>query len=204
MLPKRFIEFNNIHKGDKIVVCGCGMSLLNFKEHAPDFITIGTNDVPALFDPTYHLVTDHPNRFNESRKKLINGTSAKYLFTCVGGWRHPNIVLFELGKKGSANLTVPDKVDHHLNSPYAAINIAYKLGATKIGFIGVDFTDGHFYSKNDGPHSLDRMGYLSDLKWGYNHIRQELAKLGVDLYNLSINSKIDNVPYMSIEDFKEL
>jgi hypothetical protein len=204
MLPKRFIEFHNVHEGEKIVVCGCGMSLLDFEPHINDFITIGTNDVPALFHPTYHLVTDHPNRFNDKRKKWINETEAKYLFTCVGGWRHPRIVKFDLGKKGASNLEVPDKVDHFLNSPYTAINIAYKLGAKKIGFIGVDFTDGHFYSKKDGAHSLARMGYLKDLKWGYMHIRKELAKLDVELYNLSKQSKIDTVPYMSIEDFKAL
>ena len=204
MLPKRFIEFHNIHEGEKIVVCGCGMSLIDFEPHSSDFITIGTNDVPALFHPTYHLVTDHPNRFNVNRKKLINETEAKYLFTCVGGWRHPKIVKFDLGKKGASNLDVPDKVDHFLNSPYTAINIAYKLGAKKIGFIGVDFTKGHFYSKKDGEHSLARMGYLSDLNWGYNHIRQELEKRGVELYNLSSKSKIDTVPHMSIDNFKAL
>lgn len=204
MLPKKFIDLHNIHKGKKIVVCGCGISLLDFEDHHKDFITIGTNDVPALFHPTYHLVTDHPNRFNDSRKKLVNETGAKYLFTCVGGWRHPRIVKFELGKKGAANLDVPDKVDHFLNSPYTAINVAYKLGASAIGFIGVDFTEGHFYAKKDGLHSLARMGYLKDLLWGYNHIKNELAKRGVPLFNLSENSKIDNVPYMSIEDFKAL
>jgi hypothetical protein len=204
MLPKKFIDFHNIHKDEKIVVCGCGMSLLDFKEYHSDFITIGVNDVPALFHPTYLLVTDHPNRFNDKRKKWINETEAKYLFTCVGGWRHPRIVQFDLGKKGLAHLDVPDKVDHFLNSPYTAINVAFKLGAKNIAIIGVDFTDGHFYSAKDGPHSLERMRYLSDLKWGYMHIRKELAKRDVNLYNLSKQSKIDTVPYMSIEDFKAL
>jgi hypothetical protein len=204
MLPKKFIDFHNIHKNEKIVVCGCGMSLLDFEPYINDFITIGTNDVPSLFNPTYNLVTDHPNRFNDKRKKWINESDYKYLFTCVGGWRHPNIVKFDLGKKGAANLADPSKVDHFLNSPYTAINIAYKLGAKAIGFIGVDFTNGHFYSKKDGQHSLDRMGYLKDLKWGYRHIKDELAKHNVALYNLSAQSKIDTVPHMSIDNFKAL
>ena len=204
MLPKKFIDFHNINKDKNIVVCGCGMSLLDFEPHYKDFITIGVNDVPKLFDPTYNLVTDHPNRFNEGRKKIINEGDYKYLFTCVGGWRHPRMVHFELGAKGAKHLDIPDKVDHFLNSPYTAINVAYKLGAKNIGIVGVDFTDGHFYSPKDGAHSLSRMRYLSDLKWGYNHIKQELAKRDVQLYNLSKQSQIDVVPYMSIEEFKEL
>jgi len=74
MLPKKFIDFHNIHEGEKIVVCGCGISLIDFEPYYMDFITIGVNDVPALFPPTYNLVTDHPNRFNDKRKKAINET----------------------------------------------------------------------------------------------------------------------------------
>lgn len=204
MLVKHFKDFHNIHKGEKIIVCGCGMSLLEFEEHHQDFITIGVNDVPALFTPTYNLVTDHPNRFSEARKRLVNECKSKYLLVCTAGWRHENMVHFELGKKGSAHLDNPELVDHFLNSPYTAINIAYKFGASKIGMIGVDFTEGHFYSKKDGPHSLARGNYITDLQWGYNHIKQELKKRDVELWNLSKDSHITNVPYMSIEDFKAL
>lgn len=180
------------------------MSLLDIKDQHQDFITIGVNDVPALFDPTYMLVTDHPNRFNENRQKLVNNNKAKYLFTCVKGWRHPNIVHFDLGKKGAANLNVPDKVDHFLNSPYTAVNVAYKLGARKIGLIGVDFTEGHFYSPKDGKHSLDRMNYISDISGGYRYLNDELIKNGAVLYNLSQISRIDSIPKISIKEFKEI
>lgn len=204
MLIKNFIEFHNIHKGKKIVVCGCGQSLIDFAKHKDNFITIGVNDVPQLFDPTYIVVTDHPNRFNIERREFINESKAKHLFTCVGGWAHPRLVNFKLGGKGSAHLDIPDKVDHFLNSPYTSINIAYKMGASNIAIVGVDFTDGHFYKQKDGPHSLARMGYLDDLLWAYGHIKDELAKRGVGLFNLSPISKIDTVPYMNVEDFKAL
>lgn len=204
MLNKNFLEFHNIHLGAKIVVCGCGISLLKFKDHHQDFITIGVNDVPALFDPTYLLVTDHPNRFNDRRKKIVNESKAKYLFTPVGGWRHPRIVNFKLGKKGFKNLDNPGLIDHFLNSPYTAVNVAFKMGAKNIGLIGVDFIDGHFYSPKDGKHSLDRMNYIRDIKWAYSKITEELKKYDVNLYNLSKDSKIDVVPYISIEKFKEL
>lgn len=186
------------------MVCGCGSSLISFKSHYQDFITIGVNDVPALFDPTYLLVTDHPNRFNDIRKKLINESKSRGLFTCVKGWRHPKIIHFDLGKKGASNLDNPTKVDHFLNSPYTAINVAYKLGARAIGMIGVDFTDGHFYSLKDGQHSLAKMGYLKDLNSGYSLIHRELQKRGVPLYNLSAASRIDSIPKITLSEFKGL
>lgn len=204
MLPKKFTEFHNIHKGEKIIVCGCGTSLKQFKPYHQNFITIGVNDVPALFNPTYLLVTDHPNRFNDNRKKLINEADVKGLLTCVNGWRNPKIIHFDLGKKGASNLDDPSKVDHFLNSPYTAINVAYKMGASAIGMIGVDFTEGHFYSPKDGQHSLARMGYLKDLRGGYSIIKHELEKRGVPLYNLSSISQIDTVPKITLDKFTKL
>jgi hypothetical protein len=204
MLVKKLNQFYNIHEGQKIVVCGCGMSLLDFKDHHQDFITIGVNDVPALFNPTYLVITDHPVRFSEARKKLVNESDVKAMFTCVKGWRHERLAMFKLGKKGIGNINDPNLVDHFLNSPYAAINIAYKLGARKIGMVGVDFSDGHFYSPKDGKHSLSRMGYMSDIDAGYRMIRDELKNNGASLYNLSSISNIKDVEKITIEEFKKL
>jgi hypothetical protein len=204
MLVKKLNELHNSHVGKKIIVCGCGMSLLELKDCHPDFITIGVNDVPALFDPTYLVITDHPVRFSKSRQDLVNGSNVKAMLTCVKGWRHEKMVMFELGKKGVGNLNDPNKVDHFLNSPYAAINIAYKMGARTIGMIGVDFSEGHFYSPKDGKHSLARMGYMRDINAGYRMIRRELEHNGAKLYNLSQISTVEPVEKISIEEFKNL
>lgn len=205
MPDKKFIDFHNIHTDRSIVVCGCGTSLLDFKEHHTDFITIGVNDVPALFEPSYLLVTDTPVRFhNDRRRAIVNNSKSEYLFTCSNGWKHPNIVRFNLGSRGFANLDNPNKVDHFLNSPYVGINIAYKMGAKNIAITGVDFTDGHFYSPKDGEHSLSRMRYMSDINYGYRSIFNELKKRGVNLYNLSKNSKLTMIPYIDVTEFKKL
>jgi hypothetical protein len=204
LLVKRLSEFKDIHLNQKIVVCGCGISLLEFKEHHQDFITIGVNDVPKLFTPTYLVVTDASIRFNDARKKMINESQSRYMFTCSQGWRHPRMVHFDLGRKGTYFLNDPNKVDHFLNSPYVAINIAYKLGARKIGMIGVDFTYGHFYAPKDGQHSLDRMNYTKDINRGYEILKEGLNENGCELYNLSQDSKIESVPKITINNFKEL
>jgi len=204
MLVKRLNEFHNIHEGEKIIVCGCGMSLLDFKEHHSNYITIGVNDVPAAFDPTYLVITDHPVRFSKVRQDLVNNSKVKAMLTCVKGWRHERMVKFELGKKGISDLDNPDKVDHFLNSPYAAVNIAYKMGARNIGLIGVDFTEGHFYAPKDGKHSLSRLGYMRDVNAGYLMLRKALEKKGAKLYNLSQDSKVEHLEKITLNEFDEL
>ena len=203
-LIKKLSEFINRHPGSKIVVCGCGMSLLQFKDHHSDFITIGVNDVSKLFNPTYLVVTDSPMRFIEKRRAEVNASNASYFFTCASGWRHENIVHFELGKKGSAkSLDSPNMIDHFVNSPYVAAGLAYKLGAKKIGLVGVDFTDGHFYNPKDGPHPVVKVNYLKRVNSAYQELAAELKKRGVELYNLSSISRVE-LPKMSIEEFKSL
>lgn len=204
VLIKNLKDFIGIHKDEKIVVCGCGTSLLNFKEISSNYITIGVNDVPALFTPTYLLVTDPPGRFRtDSRRKIINDAKSKYLFTCTKGWRHKNIVHFELGAKAGLALDSHTKIDHFVNSPYVAVGLAYKLGAKHIGLIGVDFTDGHFYAPKDGPHPVVQSNYLKKVNSAYQALRSALESKGTSLYNLSDASKIE-IPTLSFKKFNEL
>lgn len=210
MIVKKLIELKNIYKGKKVIVCGCGQSLNDFfnseyfkKAKESNVITIGVNDVPRLFDPTHLVVTDHTTRFNKDRIDLINNCKSKSVMTCVKGWNHPRLVHFELGKRGRLELNDYNKVDHHLNSPYTAVNIAYKLGASKIGMIGVDFTDGHFYSPKDGQHNLTRK-YLSSINLSYEKLHRALKVKNVDFYNLSLTSKITTVPYLDFKNFMEI
>lgn len=202
-LVKNLKDFMKIHDGEKIIVCGCGTSLEKIKHCHQDFITIGVNDVSAMFDPTYLLVTDHPGRFYGSRKDLVQNSKAKHLFTCVKGWRHPSLVHFELGSKELRNLDSKSKIDHFLNSPYVAVGLAYKMGAKNIGLIGVDFTNGHFYNTKDGSHPLIKANYLRRLNSAYQMMVAELSKRGSFLYNLSETSLIE-IPRLSLQKFKEL
>jgi hypothetical protein len=203
VLIKQLKEFIGIHKESKIIVCGCGASLLSFKNEPGEWITIGVNDVPKLFDPTYLLVTDHPNRFWGNRKDIINNSKSRYLFTCVTGWKHPNIVHFDLGSREIKNLDSHTKIDHYVNSPYCAVNLAYKLGAAHIGLIGVDFTDGHFYNTKDGPHPVIQTNYLKKVNSSYLSLKLHLERKGVSLYNLSSISRLE-LPKITIEEFKKL
>ena len=202
-LPKSLADFMGIHKGEKIIVCGCGTSLPDILPYLNEFITIGVNDVPALFDPTYLLVTDHPNRFFGKRRDIVQQSGSRYLFTCTSGWRHPSLVKFNLGTKELKSLDSSKVIDHFLNSPYVAVNLAYKMGAKHIGLIGVDFTDGHFYNPNDGPHPISPQPHLNRVNTSYQILLDALAQRGVTFHNLSQISRLE-LPKLSIEKFKEL
>ena len=203
-IVKRLREFIGIHYGQDIIVCGCGTSLLGFEEHHSDYITIGVNDVPKLFEPTYLVVTDHQGRFKEQRRKdLVNNSKAKRLFTCAAGWRHKNIVHFDLGEKALKNLDSQHKIDHFVNSPYVAACLAYKLGARNIGIIGVDFNTGHFYNPKDGKHPVLQMNYLKQVKAAYSLLHSQLKLRGVAMYDLSLNGQLD-IPKITLEEFSKL
>jgi len=196
-------NFKNVHKGKSVIVCGCGTSATIMKDHYEDIITIGVNDIPKLFTPTYLVVTDHPIRFAPPRRKLVMESSSKALFTCAKGWKNKNLVSFELGSRKLAHLDSDNRVDFCLNSPYVATGIAYKMGFTKIGLIGVDFTPNHFYAR-DGAHPLTRMNKIREVNEGYGILKSELLKRGVEFYNLSPSSAITAIPKMDIEKFKQL
>lgn len=202
-LPKSLVDFMGIHKDKKIIVCGCGTSLPDILPYKDEFITIGVNDVPALFDPTYLLVTDHPNRFFGTRRDTVQNAKSRYLFVCTTGWRHPRLVKFDLGTKELKSLDSSKVIDHFLNSPYVAVNLAYKMGAKHIGLIGVDFTDGHFYNPNDGPHPISPQPHLNRVNTSYQILFDALAQRGVTFHNLSPISRLE-LPKLTIEKFKEL
>jgi hypothetical protein len=202
-LIKSLKDFSKPHQGEKIIVCGCGTSLLSFAKDSDKYVTIGVNDVPQLFTPTYLLVTDSPLRFNEKRRQILLKSQSKYLFTCATGWRHSRVVHFELGTKELSCLDKPNHLDHYLNSPYSAACLAYRLGAKNIGLIGVDFTNGHFYNSEDGPHNIVKSRYLVRVNAAYQKLRDEFERRGVRLYNLSPISQL-TIPKITLPEFDKL
>lgn len=202
-LVKSLSDFMGVHKGEKIIICGCGTSLPTILPYKDEFITIGVNDVPNLFNPTYLLIVDSSTRFNLDRQRIINNAKVRGLFTCVKGWTNPHLVHFDLGQKSLANIESSTTIDHFLNSPYVAVNLAYKMGAKHIGVIGVDFTNGHFYNTKDGMHPLATSVYLNKVNTSYHTLLGALATRGVTLHNLSPNSRLA-IPKITIEEFKQL
>jgi uncharacterized Rossmann fold enzyme len=88
-----------------------------------------------------------------------------------------------------------------MNSPYMAAIIAYQLGAKKIGMVGVDFTNDHFFS-NTGTHKLSK--HVRNIDLEYSVLRSNLEKKGVKVANLSPISLLESWPKMTLDQFDSL
>jgi glycosyltransferase involved in cell wall biosynthesis/SAM-dependent methyltransferase len=195
-----FTAFRGRHPGAPILVCGCGRSLTELTDPAR-FLTIGVNDVGRLFDPTYLVVVNPRSQFRDDRFRYVEESGARALFTQLDlGRVRPPVVRFRLGRYGGTELGEGDTLHYTQNSPYVAVCLAGYIGATRIGLIGVDLTDHHFFGRT-GRHSLT--GRLRDIDQQYGRLAAALAARGVELVNVSPISHLTSLPRAELGSFAE-
>jgi len=191
-------DYRDIHKGETIVVCGCGESLNDFV-NPEQFVTIGVNDVGRLFNPTYLVVLNPKNQFKNGRFKYVQESEAQALFTQLDLMvEHLNVVRFKLGMRGSTDYSDTETLPYTQNSPYVAICLAALMGAKKIGVLGVDYTDNHFFAKT-GRHVLSNK--VAKIDNEYQKLAESLEEKGVEIFNLSIRSKVTAFKKITQEEF---
>ena len=197
-LPREFKDFRGCHSGETLLVCGCGSSLSQIV--APErVVTIGVNDVGRLFDPDYLMVLNPRQQFTGDRFRYVEQSRAKVVFTQLDlGISHPHVVRFRLGRKGGTDLSDPDSLPYTRNSPYPALCLAMHMGARRIGLIGVDFTDHHFFAPT-GRHSL--AGEFPQIDREYQQLFESCRRRGIEVFNLSRESRLTAFPMMAPEDF---
>lgn len=187
--------FRNAHPGETIIVCGCGPSLLELTE-PKRFITIGVNDVGRQFDPTYLVVLNPRSQFKGDRFSYIEQSKAKALFTQLDlGRVQPPLVRFKLGKYGGTDTGTGEFLHYTQNSPYVAVCLAAYMGATRIGLIGVDLTDDHFFART-GRHSLS--GRVGEIDTQYGRLAKALSIRGIETFNLSAHSRLEALPRQNL------
>ncbi len=193
-------SFTNIHQDSSIIVCGCGESLNDFK--TPErFITIGVNDVGRKFQPRYLVVVNPRNQFSGDRFKYVETSQAEYLFTQLDlKINHPNIVKFKLGTFGGTDFSNREVLHYTNNSPYIALCLAILMGARRVGLIGVDFTDNHFFAKT-GRHPLAPR--FDEINGQYQKLAESAEANGIEIYNLSRVSRLTAFPKISIDEFEK-
>lgn len=190
-----YSSFQNKHKGEKIIVCGCGTTATL----APvgQNIIIGVNDIGRLFTPNYLVVLNDKHSFNQDRWSWIQTSAAEYCFTQFANLdTKSKKIQLKLGKYGEPIIN-ENMVGYTSNSPYVACVIAAFMGATKIGLLGVDFTDNHFFDKT-GTHNLNRR--LPQITKEYDDMFLYFKSIGIEFVNLSPISKL-NIPKISISNF---
>ena len=192
-VPSTLAGFRNRHRGQIIVVCGCGKSLADLRQ--PErFVTIGVNDVGRLFDPTYLVVVNPRSQFSGDRFRYVEESRAQAIFTQLElGLRHPHVIRFALGHRGGIDLDRDHALDYSSNSPYVAVLLALRMGAARVALAGVDFTDDHFFART-GRHPLERR--LPEINEEYRRLAAAAASRGVALVNLSASSRLTTVPHL--------
>ena len=198
---KTLASFSNVHLGETILVCGCGQSLNELKQ--PErFITIGVNDIGRRFHPDYLVVVNPRDQFSGDRFHYVETSAARFLFTQLDlGLSRDNVVKFNLGKEGGTDWSNPDVLHYTQNSPYVAVCLALHMGAKRIGLIGVDFTDHHFFAPT-GTHSLAPQFRLIDQQ--YARLYEAIKGRGLEVFNLSSTSRLTAFPKISLEEFAAL
>lgn len=193
----------------KCVILGNGVSVTQFKPNDSVF-TIGVNDICQFYSPDILLLADTLARFKRKgivgRIDAIRNGTPKYYVINDKNWDFPQEKTYyvKYGRyRKFCNFENKNIIDIGLDSPYIAIQLAYKMGFKQIAMIGVDYTENHFYRK-DGVHELAALGKMNDIISMYGQLKMELDKRKVNLYNLSKESKITSVPYIEYEKFLEL
>ncbi|MBL8176490.1 MAG: hypothetical protein JNK48_17575, partial [Bryobacterales bacterium] len=197
-LPTTLKEFRGLHANETMLVCGCGSSLN--EAVAPErYTSIGVNDVGRLFHPDYLLVLNGKAEFRGDRFHFVETTRARVVFTQLKPqFAHPHIVRFPLGRKGGTDFGDPNVLHYTRNSPYVALCLAAHMGARRIGLIGVDFTDHHFFART-GQHTLT--ADLPRINEEYRQLYERLRELGIEVFNLSAQSRLTALPKMTPEQF---
>src|SRR5689334_6929913 len=192
-------DYRDIHCGATILVCGCGESL-NLLDEPRRFITIGVNDVGRRFTPDYLVVVNPRSQFAGDRFSYIEKSQSKTLFTQYTDLRvtHPCLVKFSLGTYGGTDFSDPNILHYTQNSPYVALCLAAHMGARRIGLIGVDFTENHFFGKT-GVHPL--ASSLSTIDEQYRRLGAALSTRGIEVFNLSPSSRLTAFPKLSLQEF---
>ena len=197
--PKnRLVEFRDRHRGETILVCGCGRSIKTLDLPAP-VTTIGVNDIGRCFTPDYLVVLNAKSQFKGDRFRFVESSEASAVFTQLDlGLAHTNVVRFSLGERGGTDLSSDTRLPFTRNSPYVALCLAAFMGARRIGLIGVDFSDDHFFAST-GRHPLRRE--LGKINREYGKLAEALAGKSVEVFNLSRDSLLDSLPRLDAAEF---
>lgn len=155
-IPKAWI---NAHKGKTCVVLGNGPSISDydlkhifFRKH----ITIGTNTIGKVFDPSYYLICDKRawewNRKWMERSKKRSGSVMVLRYTLKGiphdahRIRYNADNVFGLPEMGG-------EIYHGRTAGIVALNLAFQMGFSRVYMLGIDgFGCGgstHFHNEHE-------------------------------------------------------
>jgi hypothetical protein len=201
-----FPDYIGKYKGKSFIVAGCGSSLNLFSDtDLSKYYIVGVNDIQRILTPDFLVVVNEIRTFMRGRWEWVRDSLSPVIFSHLDDpgpiVRKDHLVKLKIGQRNQARLDQFQEVDHTMNSPYMAAIIAYQLGAKKIGIVGVDFTNHHFFQET-GSHKLSK--HIKSIDAEFMALRSALEKKGVKVANLSPISQLEAWPKMTLAEFDNL
>lgn len=117
------------------------------------------------------------------------------------GWKEENVLYLQKEQRSYGISTNPSKVCWNRNSGSAAISVAVHAGCKRIVLVGFDMKliqgVGHWHNLYNGKTTMPFDRHLV----GFSTIAKDAERLGIEIINLSKESKIDCFPKMSLKEF---
>ena len=196
-----FSFVDNLWEGETAYILGGGPSLINF-----DFKKLLGSKVIAINKgiysyPAADVLYWTDNRFYTWYKNDIDNLSC-LKYTIKTGVQYTNDINI-LRKGATHGLEEPkDTLAHGNNSGYAAINLAYHLGAKRIILLGFDMAnDGKLTHFHDGypTKGTGNNVYHDKFLPGFKSLAACLKERGITVLNASPYSKLQDFTKISLE-----
>ena len=200
------MDYKDIHKGGHATLVGTGPSLhdtlpycVGTAEKRP--IRIGVNDVERYTKVDYLVMVDPIHRFEgERRDAIVNSRAVRFIGQpYCGAYPVPTIDYYLQQPRGKTGLPNGNgEFLYYKDTPYIAMSLAYWMGISELGIIGVDHTGEHW---TKGGHM--RIGSVAlDIRWKWDAQCKIFAEHGMRCFKLSWESLLP-LPYVSYQEWVE-
>lgn len=202
----KFGTVNRIFKGETIFIIGGGPSLKSFDfDRLKIKKSIAINK--AFFSVPYAdvLYWTDARVYGWYKRDIDNFNGLKYTIGLNREY-NDNITVLRKGNKFGLE-EKPDALAHGNNSGYAAINLAYHLGASKIVLLGFDMvTTEHESHFHDGypTRKTKNSTYETQFIPAFPHIAGALKNKKIKVYNANPRSLLDCFPKITIDQALKL
>ena len=197
------VKYSTVPKlfpNETIYIIGGGPSLCNF-----DFRTlIGKKTIAInkgiIFHPTADVLYWTDGRFYTWFKNEVDSYKGLKFALKPGSQYTHDINVLRKGKPYGLEED-PQTLAHGFNSGYAAINLAYHLGAKRIILLGFDMTnDGNQTHFHDGypTRAAGNEVYQDKFLPGFKQLSSEIKTKGIEIYNASPHSRLNTFPIITL------
>lgn len=156
-------------------------------------------DICFFGDKSWYF--DNAKQLNDYKGLLVGSPE----FLQLPGWQKLNIKYLAKSEKTHGISSDPSKVCWNYNSGAAAISLAVHTGVKRIVLIGFDMSlsvggSGHWHNLYNGKTNMPFAKHLA----GFDQIKLDADKLGVEIINASPESAIKQFQKMTIDEVIKL